>query len=320
MADHPDGRASHRTDPQRACEGSFTYHHAGYDDGEHWFSAEYDGDEVGHAHVIERQGPGGPHAEIKRLWTNPHYRGRGIGSRLLDNVGEHFQGQELRLKPYPVDEDGHQDEADLRAFYRNRGFEDYQLKDGDPAELYDYMTKRAPPGPATAATGDPYQTGLCGTYAVALMRLRPDLRMGVAGDAKDDDESVVPDHYFAHDDHYAYDSTGRHLLPYSGRWRYSQLDAADPWVLDAEHESHEQAEEAIAGAQEHAMRHRVLEGGGPAAVAIDFPARPELTARQPGGALRTGSCPQHPRAGHRRRDHEPRAVTPTGRAIRGGAA
>ena len=144
----PSDFASQMPDPAAADKVSFTFHHARYEAGQHWFSAEDDGEEVGHAYVIEQQGPGGPHAEIKRLWTNPHYRERGIGSRLLDNVGEHFQGRELRLKPYPVDEDGDQDEGDLREYYRNRGFEGYELRDGDPFELHDYMAKRASCGPA----------------------------------------------------------------------------------------------------------------------------------------------------------------------------
>jgi GNAT superfamily N-acetyltransferase len=133
-------------DRQQADEGSFTYHYARYEGGQHWFSAEHDGDEVGHAHVIEQRGPGGPHAEIRRLRTNPQYRGRGIGSRLLDNVAEHFEGHELRLKPYPTGEDGDPDEDDLREYYGSRGFRDYQLKDGDRFELHDYMTKPGSPG------------------------------------------------------------------------------------------------------------------------------------------------------------------------------
>ena len=138
-------------DRQQADEGSFTYHYARYEGGQHWFSAEHDGDEVGHAHVIEQRGPGGPHAEIRRLRTNPQYRGRGIGSRLLDNVAEHFEGHELRLKPYPAGEDGDPDEDDLREYYGSRGFRDYQLKDGDPFELYDYMTRPGSRGPQEKA-------------------------------------------------------------------------------------------------------------------------------------------------------------------------
>lgn len=142
---------------RQASEASVTYRHASYEGGQHWFSAEHDGDEVGHALVLEQQGPGGPHVEIKKLRTDPHYRGRGIGSRLMDNVGEHFRGRELRLKPYPVEESGDQDEGDLREFYRNRGFGDYELKEGDPFELYDFMTRRASSrpaaGPADAGSG-----------------------------------------------------------------------------------------------------------------------------------------------------------------------
>ena len=142
--------------------------------------------------------------------------------------------------------------------------------------------------PKTAPAGDPYQAGLCGTYAAGLIQLRPDLRMGVAGDEKDDDDQLVPRHYFAHDDHGAYDSAGRHPLPYPGRRSYSQLDAGDPWVLDAEHESRAAAEEAIARAQEHAIRHRVLEGGAPNT-------RPASTRRPASSAKQTGPRPgEHP--------------------------
>lgn len=134
-----------------AGEDSFTYHHALDEKGQHWFSAEHNGDEVGHAFVIRRQGPGSPHAEIKRLWTNPHYRGRGIGSQLLDNVAGQFQDHELRLKPYPTGRDGDPDEGELRAYYSKRGFTDYQLKEGDPYELYDYMAKPGSRGPQEKA-------------------------------------------------------------------------------------------------------------------------------------------------------------------------
>ena len=40
---HPAG-----PDRQHADEDSFTYHYARYEGGQHWFSAEHDGDEVGH--------------------------------------------------------------------------------------------------------------------------------------------------------------------------------------------------------------------------------------------------------------------------------
>lgn len=152
--------ADHTPDARPSRLPSFTCHHATYERGQHWFSAELDGDEVGHAYVLERQGPGGPHAEIEELRTNPHYRGQGIGSQLLDNVAEHFKDCELRLKPYPIDENSGQDIDGLREFYRNRGFEDYQLSESDPFELHDYMTKHSSRGPAPEPAGSGEGEGL----------------------------------------------------------------------------------------------------------------------------------------------------------------
>lgn len=75
----------------------------------------------------------------------------------------------------------------------------------------------------------------CGTYAEALYKHRPDLRLGAAGktynDHYDDDpegKNFQPSHFFSHDDTHAYDEYGTHKLPYHGpsnlRWepRYSR--------------------------------------------------------------------------------------------------
>ncbi len=121
-----------------------TYEHDKYGDGEHWFSAQHpEAGEVGHAHVFERSGPSGPHVEIKTLETNPHFRGRGVGTQLLGNVEKHFPGRELRLKPYPIDEDGDQTTEDLEDYYEGRGFEHRPLQEGDDLDLYDWMHKQA---------------------------------------------------------------------------------------------------------------------------------------------------------------------------------
>lgn len=67
------------------------------------------------------------------------------------------------------------------------------------------------------AAGNPrvWQQGLSGSYAIALKQLHPGLRFGIAG--YQELEGWLPEHYFAHDDNYAYDSLGRHPLPYRGR-------------------------------------------------------------------------------------------------------
>ena len=149
----PDSPSAHETPlpaeaaptagPQQAGEEPFTYHHTEYDGGVHWFSAEHDGEEIAHAHVLEKQEPGGQHIEIRTLWTNPYYRRKGIGSQLIEEVANHFPGLEMRLKPYPIDEDGTQTTEDIEEFYAGRGFDRYQLRGGDPFELSDYMTKPA---------------------------------------------------------------------------------------------------------------------------------------------------------------------------------
>jgi hypothetical protein len=76
-----------------------------------------------------------------------------------------------------------------------------------------------------------WQQGQCGTYAVALMRLRPQLRFGTHGITRagggDASSGWSPEHHFAHDDTYAYDSAGRHPLPYHGVYGdadYCELD------------------------------------------------------------------------------------------------
>lgn len=66
-----------------------------------------------------------------------------------------------------------------------------------------------------------FQQGLCGTYAVALMERYPHLQLGCCVRVNGDEYGV--EHFFAHDECYAYDSLGRHPLPYLGKDR--QFDA-----------------------------------------------------------------------------------------------
>ena len=63
-----------------------------------------------------------------------------------------------------------------------------------------------------------WQRGWCRTYAMALIMARPSLRLGVAGYEEHGEYAPGwwPQHFFAHDDEFAYDSAGRHPLPYHG--------------------------------------------------------------------------------------------------------
>ncbi len=134
-----------------------------------------------------------------------------------------------------------------------------------------------------AAGGDRWQGGECGTYATALQRTRPSLMIGAAGGGPgDDEEDWDVEHFFAHDQTHAYDSTGRHELPYSGRWQHSILNINPHHfdVLSAEHPpDSDEAERAITQAERHIIRHRILEGG----ERTQHPGLDPLEDRRPGG-------------------------------------
>ena len=79
-----------------------------------------------------------------------------------------------------------------------------------------------------------WQQGGCATYALALIRAHPHLRLGVAGLTENGNGDASGGwrlcHVFAHDDTLAWDSAGRHPLPYLGvhdDMDYAELDA-DP--------------------------------------------------------------------------------------------
>lgn len=100
-----------------------------------------------------------------------------------------------------------------------------------------------------------WQQGRCGIYALALIKLDPSLRLGVLDDGI---------HFFAHDDEFAYDSAGRHRLPYvgiDGTLGPCELDQ-DPevWGLPDDAVGPEGPAPHLAVARAHAERNGVLEG------------------------------------------------------------
>lgn len=99
-----------------------------------------------------------------------------------------------------------------------------------------------------------WQQGQCVTYAHALIRLHPPLQLGVLG--KIEDEGWRESHQFAHDDQYAYDSAGRHPLPYLGVHEdndYAVLGQGLDWYDGPD-------ERLIERAQAHALRNGIIEG------------------------------------------------------------
>jgi hypothetical protein len=100
-----------------------------------------------------------------------------------------------------------------------------------------------------------WQQGRCGTYACGLQRLRPDLKMGSIDAGA---------HFFAHDEKYAYDSAGRHPLPYTGVAGHGTdvglNETPEYWGLPHDEAGPEGPEPHIEAAMQHAQRHGILEG------------------------------------------------------------
>lgn len=106
-----------------------------------------------------------------------------------------------------------------------------------------------------------WQQGDCGAYAIALTDAHPHLRFAVLGEtwdgAGDASGGWSVRHFFAHDDTDAYDSAGRHPLPYygiRGTCDYVELDSDPDWHgLYEEH-----TEQDYADARDHAVKHRIV--------------------------------------------------------------
>lgn len=100
------------------------------------------------------------------------------------------------------------------------------------------------------------QQGQCGTYACALLAANPNLRLGSLG------EEAPGDHFVAHDDSYAYDSAGRHPLPYRGVAGdldfYPDVGTPEDWGLPDDEHGPEGPAAALAAAADHSARHRIL--------------------------------------------------------------
>lgn len=90
-----------------------------------------------------------------------------------------------------------------------------------------------------------WQQGDCYTYAHALLRVKPSLKLGSL------DQGM---HLFAHDETHAYDSAGKHKLPYTGIHGGSEqeLNVGHDWY-DGPHEPH------IPDAIAHIKRNKILE-------------------------------------------------------------
>lgn len=105
-----------------------------------------------------------------------------------------------------------------------------------------------------------WQQGMCGTYAYALIQTDPTLRFGALGESESDGGWRLS-HHFAHDDRYAYDSAGRHPLPYHGINGHLDLCHLDQHIDDYAPLDEEGTDEAeVTDARTHAETHQILHG------------------------------------------------------------
>lgn len=113
--------------------------------------------------------------------------------------------------------------------------------------------------------------GECLTYAVALIRMRADLRFGTAGTLEGTLATIEQDgwraeHHFAHDDHWVYDAAGMHpregYAGVNGQFDYVEWDGdAGDWERPDE--------DLIGAAQDHARRNGIFSGRyGPVSVIV----------------------------------------------------
>lgn len=97
-----------------------------------------------------------------------------------------------------------------------------------------------------------WQQGFCDLYALALMDLYPALRFGVLLDS-----DWCERHFFAHDDQWAYDSAGRHPLPYYGVHGDLAHFEPDQDPEDYGVEDYSTASDLGAAAHAHIKRHHI---------------------------------------------------------------
>jgi hypothetical protein len=117
---------------------------------------------------------------------------------------------------------------------------------------------------AVCAPADPewrrWQQGNCGIYAHALRRTDTALRFGVLGETLG--TGWWPLHYFAHDEQFAYDSAGRHRLPYrglDGSFDVMVLDQApEDWGVPDEEAAASEREVEIGRAEAHVRLWEIL--------------------------------------------------------------
>jgi len=95
-----------------------------------------------------------------------------------------------------------------------------------------------------------WQRGACLTYAEALKACDPTLRWGIHYGPNTDPDypeaEYEPMHVFVHDEEYAYDSLGRHPLP------YDRFDKTEYGVIESEAEDTDFRED---GDEEEALEH-----------------------------------------------------------------
>ncbi|MGW9067846.1 GNAT family N-acetyltransferase [Streptomyces yangpuensis] len=187
---------------------------------------------------------------IEHLGTEDDHRRKGVGSALMDEMQRRHPGT-------PID---HGDRTDAGKAWWNGYTDGKKVTRGRTMASFDSLEQVRQAG-YNVHEWDKWQRGRCDTYACALMNKHPHLRLGVMGVS--DDDGWTPTHFFAHDDHHAYDSAGKHPLPYrgiDGHANVVELDHhPDDWGLP-EHRGPQGPQRDLAEATQHAEQHQIMEG------------------------------------------------------------
>ena len=212
---------------------------------EWWPTDKYPNAAKHYRHVMDKGKPG----EVYYIYVHPNHRRNSIASEMFrwakDNVEPdlHHSPKKSELgKKWVSYEESTPELARAAAVIRYA----QRVAADDPYPTLDSLAQAG----YNTDEWQRWQGGGCLEYAHALMQKFPHLRGGSL--YPDDGEFWDYQHHFAHDDEYAYDSAGRHPLPYRGVRNNMNM------LLDDDLDSYEDPDpDELAAAHQHIERNGI---------------------------------------------------------------